>query len=80
MGAPTEIPMAQAAHSDPFTRREWEEILAYLPPKADRTAAKAAIKAAAHEYRTWDDVAKHAEHQRQAQQWRLVRDILKKNA
>jgi hypothetical protein len=67
--------MAQATHSDPFSRQEWEEILAYLPP-ADRSTAKAAIKAAAHEYRTWDDAAKHAEHQRQSQQWRLVRDIL----
>ena len=69
--------MAQATHSDPFSRREWEEILAYLPPKADRMAAKAAIKAAAHEYRTCDDAPKYAEHQRQSQQWRLVRDIVK---
>jgi hypothetical protein len=68
--------MAQATHSDPFSSRDWEEILAYLPPKADRPAAKAAIKAAAHEYRTWDDAAKHAEHQRQSQQWRLVHRIL----
>jgi hypothetical protein len=38
---------------------------------------KAAIKAAAHEYRTCDDAPKYAEYQRQSQQWRLVRDILK---
>jgi len=69
--------MAQATNSEPFSRREWQEILAYLPPKADRTAAKAAIKAAAHEYSTCDDAPKYAEHQRQSQQWLLVRDILK---